>query len=71
MRDRQISQYGFWEAGGCRACGGAGMAQPPHPLARRAAGVAAQLLSPGVKGRGDGAALESCVLFFSGGGTGK
>lgn len=43
----------------------------PPPPARRAAGVAAQLPSPGVKGRGDGAALESCVLVFLGGGTGK
>ena len=43
--------------------GGDGAAPP----ARRAPGVAAQLPSPGVKGRGDGASSESCVLFFWGG----
>lgn len=36
------------------------------PPARSAAAAAARLPTPGVKGRGDGAAWESCVLVFWG-----
>lgn len=36
------------------------------PPARSAALAAARLPAPGVEGRGDGAALESCVLVFWG-----
>lgn len=49
---RSFRSTGFGEA---HACGGAGMAHPRH---------GAQRLQPGVKGRGDGAALESCALVI-------
>lgn len=54
----QLSHYGIWRVAG------RGWRSPP---AKRAAGIAAQLPSPGVKGREDGAALESCVPVVDGG----